>query len=539
MEFQTLSFLFIFLPFSVCGYYVLRKTRYANLFMLVVSLYFYAAAEIWYIAPLAITALLDFYIGQRIAASGNHAVRRNFLVISIVANLAFLSVFKYTTWLSGHAAALAAMYGVALVPLVVLLPPGISFYTFQSMSYTVDIYRKEFYPYKNVVDYLSFVAFFPHLVAGPMMRARDLLPQLARRRPVPDADTITHGLFLILFGLFVKTVVADNVGGIVENLERTIPATGGGSMPPGVGLVWAYAFTFQIYCDFSAYSTIARGIAKLFGVELMRNFHTPYFATNPSDFWQRWHISLSTWIRDYLYIPLGGNRGTAAKVMRNLVLTMFLGGLWHGAGVLFIVWGLYHGILLVIYRLFPIDDFLRRRFGRAGHVLSIVTFFHLVVIGWIFFRAQPQHLSYIFGSILALPGAVVGHIHSYLPYFHQLPGLNSAINHAATAANMSSWMSIFITDLRGVLSLWLATLRGTVTGFVVANWYMFVFGWGLFLFSAPAIVTDYLGRRKNVEFGDLYGHFPLVVNVALIIVFFYSIVFLGRRQAVEFLYFAF
>lgn len=512
MEFQSLTFLFGFLPATLAGYYLLRRTRYANLFMLVASCYFYAAAAVWYLAPLFFTALIDFFIGQKIAMSDEERYRRRMIVISVVANLFVLSIFKYGTWASSNATNLAALYGIALAPLVVPLPPAISFYTFQSMSYTIDIYRREFKPYRNVVDYLSFVTFFPHLVAGPMMRARDLLPQLAKVRPIPAAETIAQGLFLIMFGLFVKVVLADNLGGVVESVEKLIPAPGTKStMPAGLGLIYAYAFTFQIYCDFSAYSSIAIGVAKLFGVDLMRNFQTPYFSANPSEFWQRWHISLSTWLRDYLYIPLGGNRGSTVATMRNLLLTMFLGGLWHGAGILFIVWGVYHGLLLVLYRAFPIDQFLTRNLGTLGRVMSIFLFFHLVVIGWIFFRSQPEQIGHIFSSIAALPGATVEHVKTYQQYFERAQSVSD----------------------------WLRTVWGTFVGFFTKHWYLTVFGWGTVLFATPVIITDYLGYRQNREFGELYGAFSTVTKILLIVLFFYSIVLLGRRNSIDFIYFAF
>ena len=322
-------------------------------------------------------------------------------MVSVVANLGLLSVFKYTGWLTGDLSRAGLRpTGLALTPVALARRPAISFYTFQSMSYTIDIYRREFKPYRNIIDYLLFVCSFPHLVARPIMRARDLLPQLARIRPPPSMATVNGALFMILFGLFQKTVLADNFGGIVETIQRMMGSKGD-TLPPGVGLLFAYAFAFQIYCDFAAYTTIARGVARLFGVKLMRNFLTPYLSTNPSEFWGRWHISLSTWLRDYLYIPLGGNQRGSLKTMRNLMITMLLGGLWHGAGVFFIVWGLFHGLLLVFYRLVPIDKILSRRLGLFGDCVATVIFFHLVCLGWIFFRATPEQFMPIMKSIAA------------------------------------------------------------------------------------------------------------------------------------------
>jgi alginate O-acetyltransferase complex protein AlgI len=452
MQFNSFSFIFIFLTIVLAGYLALRKTRFANLFMLLASLYFYSVSAWWYLVPFFVTALLDFFVGQRIEGSDDARYRKRMLVLSVVANLGLLSVFKYTGWLTSDLSQGLAFFGITLTPIALSLPPAISFYTFQSMSYTIDIYRREFKPYRNVIDYLSFVSFFPHLVAGPIMRARDLLPQLARQRALPSADTVSGALFMILFGLFQKTVLADNFGGLVETIQR-IMANPGSDLPPGVGLVFTYAFAFQIYCDFAAYSTIARGVARLFGVDLMRNFLTPYFSTSPSEFWTRWHISLSTWLRDYLYIPLGGNQHGSLLTIRNLMITMFLGGLWHGAGAFFIIWGLYHGLLLVLYRLLPIDAILIRRFGRFGKLLAIVIFFHLVCIGWIFFRATPDQFWPIVSSILALPFAIADTAGKYATYWSHISSVRTFIS----------------------------TFGGTVWGFLVTNWAFLVYGWGLTL----------------------------------------------------------
>jgi len=508
MQFNSLSFIFVFLPVTLAGYLLLRKTRFANLFIFAASIFFYASSALWYLLPLFVTALLDFVVGQYIADSNDDRFRSRMLWLSVIANLTLLSVFKYTTWLIGDLSHWLAVYGIAFSPITLALPPAISFYTFQSMSYTIDIYRREFKPYRSVIDYLSFVSFFPHLVAGPIMRARDLLPQLARIRDLASASTVSIALFMILFGLFQKTVLADNFGLIVESIQRMF---GGGSLPPGMGLLFAYAFGFQIYCDFAAYTTIARGVARLFGVNLMRNFLTPYFSSNPSEFWTRWHISLSQWLRDYLYVPLGGNRHGAAATLRNLMITMLLGGLWHGAGVFFIIWGAYHGALLVLYRLVPIDQFLIERLGRAGKLLSVVLFFHLVCFGWIFFRATPEQFMPIINSIMALPGAVIEVFGSYATYWHQV-------------GSSTDFVRVFI---------------GTSWGFVAKNWTFTVYAWGVFLFALPLWTTDYLGWRRNCEFPDLLESMPWPVRSAVIVALIYGIIFFARREANEFIYFAF
>jgi len=245
----------------------------------------------------------------------------------------------------------------------------------------------------------------------------------------------------------------------------------------------------------------------------MRNFLTPYLAVNPSDFWQRWHISLSTWLRDYLYIPLGGNQRGKLMTMRNLMITMFLGGLWHGAGFFFILWGIYHGFLLILYRIVPIDVYLSQWFGpRVGKAISIVVFFHLVCFGWIFFRATPEQFMPIWSSILEFPGAVVSHILSYGPYFAKA--------------------SFFSTEI-------LRICLGMIRGWASSNWVLIVYGWGIFLFALPAIVTDLVAWRKGVEFSDLYERMPLWLKVIITILLLYGIQFFGRRESNEFIYFAF
>jgi alginate O-acetyltransferase complex protein AlgI len=511
LQFQTLTFLFLFLPFTLIGYYALRSTRYANLFLLAASLYFYAADAIWFLWPLFVTALLDYYLGMRIHETDDQKRRLRLLILSVVVNLALLSVFKYTTWLTTEMGPYLAGMGIAMAPIVIPLPAGISFYTFQSMSYTIDVYKKEFRPYRNVIDYMSFVSFFPHLVAGPIMRARDLLPQLATHRPLPSAALVSGGLFMILFGLFQKMALADNFGWLVEYTHRTI-LSARDNPTPGLGLVFAYAFAFQIYCDFAAYSTIARGCARLLNVDLMRNFQTPYFSTNPSEFWQRWHISLSTWLRDYLYIPLGGSRFGNLMTARNLLITMFLGGLWHGAGIFFILWGLYHGALLVLYRVVPIDTTLQRWFGKFGTVLSMIIFFHFVCFGWILFRTTPNDFVPIMKSITSLPKAIWDTLQPYGTYYQMV------------------W--------DGKLSL-RSVFFGTLSGLEGKNWYLAVFSWGLLLFTIPVLITDYIAYRRDCEFPDLYDRMPDLVKAVVMLLLLYGIVFFGRREANEFIYFAF
>jgi alginate O-acetyltransferase complex protein AlgI len=401
MEFNSFPFMLLFVPCTFVLYTLARGTRAANWVLVLASLGIYATVGAIYLIPLLFTCLFDYVTGAFLARSPNGRLRTAAFVVSVAVQLTLLCTFKYAGWLTGdfNTAAAALGLGVAITQVAVPLPPGISFYTFHTISYTADIYQRKFKPTGTFVDYVTFVAFFPQLIAGPIARASELLPQVARRRPAISPEECERAFTLIAWGLFKKTCLADNLGLIVSQTGSAALQSGGS----GLGYVYMYAFAGQIYCDFSAYTDIARGLGKLFGIELTRNFLTPYLSHSPSDFWQRWHISLSRWLRDYLYIPLGGNHHGRLKTLRNLAITMFLGGLWHGAGFGFIVWGLYHGLLLILYRLLPIDTLLRQRLGKPGSVLAIVLMFNLVCIGWIFFRAASAELWPLFSSLLTPP----------------------------------------------------------------------------------------------------------------------------------------
>jgi alginate O-acetyltransferase complex protein AlgI len=319
-------------------------------------------------------------------------------------NLGLLGTFKYYNFFAESLQAALARAGLAvpLAQLDVVLPIGISFYTFQSMSYVIDVYRRDLKPTRNLVEFATFVSFFPHLVAGPIMRPTALLPQIERPRTF-DLHQFYHGCYLISWGLTKKVVVADNLAPLVNDLFGRWQTIDG-----GLALLAVYAFAFQIYGDFSGYTDAARGIAKCLGIELALNFNLPYFATSPQDFWARWHISLSTWLRDYLYIPLGGSRGGRLQLYRNLLLTMVIGGLWHGAAWTFVAWGLYQGLLLVAHRL--AEPYLARirpvepidRACWAG--LRMIVTFHLVCLGWLLFRASSLEQA------VGMLGAIVNNL---------------------------------------------------------------------------------------------------------------------------------
>jgi alginate O-acetyltransferase complex protein AlgI len=374
------------------GYLLLQgRLRAQNTWLLVASYYFYGCWDLRFLALLCLTTIIDWFVALRIDASEG-PTRRRWLLLSLSANLGVLAFFKYFNFFTEsavdllHAFSLPASHST----LQIVLPVGVSFYTFQSISYTVEVYRGKLAPTRNLADFALFVAFFPQLVAGPIERATHLLPQVQQPRSLSLAQS-EAGCFLILWGLFKKLVVADNLAAIANPIfERP-------SRYEGMDLwIAALAFTFQIYCDFSGYTDIARGVAKLMGFDLMLNFKLPYFSRTPSEFWQRWHVSLSQWLRDYLYIPLGGNRGGELRTARNLMLTMLLGGLWHGAAWNFVLWGAYHGLLLVAYRPFE------RRPGPSGRwrvpfdALRMAVMFVFVLFGWILFRANSlKHIVHI------------------------------------------------------------------------------------------------------------------------------------------------
>jgi alginate O-acetyltransferase complex protein AlgI len=393
MLFNSISFL-VFLP-AVLLAIALLPARMRNGFLLVASYFFYGCWDWRFLTLLFGTTVIDYWVGKTIFATTDAHRRRRILLVSIAANLGVLGFFKYCNFFVGSAEALLESLGIRVsVPtLQIILPVGISFYTFQSMSYTIDVYRGVTEPVRRFWDFALYVAYFPQLVAGPISRKADLLPQLvnpARR----TLDRINVGLMLILLGLVKKVLIADMLAPEVDRIFSDPH-----SLSSGMLLRGAYYFTFQIYCDFSGYSDMARGVSELFGVHLCINFNQPYLSQSITEFWRRWHMSLSSWLRDYLYIPLGGNRHGEVATYRNLLTTMLIGGLWHGANWTFVAWGGFHGMLLAIERMFGIgkgQPVLPRnpvwRWVRRG-ALTVLTF-HLATLGWIFFRAPNFTIAF-------------------------------------------------------------------------------------------------------------------------------------------------
>ncbi len=372
MIFHSLDFVAFFLV--ITAIYWCLPHRGQNLLLLVASYVFYGYVHHWFLVLIATSTIIDYAAARGIEA--RPASKKPLLWASMLANLGMLAFFKYFNFFVENVHGVLASAGWSVNPpmLRILLPAGISFYTFQAMSYTIDVYRGHTHARRSLLDVASFVSFFPHLVAGPIMRAGTLLTQVERPRRF-DVSAAYSGFIKICWGFFKKLVIADNVG-IVAN--KVFAAS-----DPSFPILWVgvFAFAMQIYADFSAYIDIARGTARWLGFELTENFDHPYMATSPTDFWRRWNITLSTWFRDYVYIPLGGSQTTPLKWARNVLVTFLLSGLWHGASWNYVLWGLYHGLLLLAARATP-----SLPSNGVARVARIAGMFVLTCIGWLLFR---------------------------------------------------------------------------------------------------------------------------------------------------------
>lgn len=382
MLFNSVAFA-VFFPLALLVYWALRTRPRQNAWIVLTSAVFYGWWDWRFLGLLYASCAVDYTVAlaiERARAAGGRT--RPWLLLSLTANLGLLGFFKYFNFFVDSARPLLAAVGLQAGALDVVLPVGISFYTFQTLSYTIDVYRGVIPAERSFVTFAAYVSFFPQLVAGPIERAQSLLPQLQQARGL-TLDRVRSGLALIVLGYLKKLVISDGLAPVVE---AVFGAAGRGEAPGGAAvLLGTYAFALQIYGDFAGYSDIARGTSRLLGVELVVNFRQPYFSRCITEFWRRWHISLSFWLRDYLYISLGGNRGTHARTMRNLMLTMLLGGLWHGAAWTFVLWGGLHGLYLVVERLLGLRDPTTWRPWRQA--LGVLLTFHLVCLTWVPFRA--------------------------------------------------------------------------------------------------------------------------------------------------------
>lgn len=405
----TQYFFWVFFLLVLFGYgFFYKNIKVRNFYLFIVSLYFYYKTGGIFILLLLFSIVSNFYLGKGIHKSQSRGVRKMYVALSVLVSLGILAYFKYAylavdflNYLFGTSYKVVdylalwsnAFSGSHFDISTIILPVGISFFTFQSLSYTIDLYRNHCEPVKNVVDFGFFISFFPQLVAGPILRASDFIPQMYSPYSLNSRE-MGHAMFLIVNGLIKKMIISDYIS--INFVDRVFdnPLSYSGFE----NLMAVYGYTLQIYCDFSGYTDIAIGLALLMGFHIPLNFNSPYKATSLTDFWHRWHISLSSWLRDYLYIPLGGNRKGKARTYINLMLTMLLGGLWHGASLRFVIWGGIHGLGLVVDKLrFKYLKAFNVRFAKA---FSVLLTFHVVAFAWIFFRADSmQHIKDMLGQI--------------------------------------------------------------------------------------------------------------------------------------------
>lgn len=387
MIFSSGIFLWLFAAFIVVYLLLQRRTTARLMFVTLFSYYFYYKSSGTYFFLLAVVTVSDFLLALLMEHTVTRWKRKLWVVVSLCVNLGLLCYFKYTNFLLE---CWASLTGGSFSMLDIFLPVGISFFTFQSLSYTIDVYRREIKPLTNLLDYAFYVSFFPQLVAGPIVRARDFIPQIRRPLFVSD-EMFGRGIFLIMSGLFKKAVISDYIS--VNFVERIFDNP---TLYSGVeNLMGVYGYALQIYCDFSGYSDMAIGIALLLGFHFNINFDSPYKSASVTEFWRRWHISLSSWLRDYLYISLGGNRKGKVRQYVNLIITMFLGGLWHGASWNFVLWGVLHGVALAVHKFWM--SLTGRKKGEQSHGIrrffGVVVTFHFVCFCWIFFRNADFAMS--------------------------------------------------------------------------------------------------------------------------------------------------
>ncbi|KAA0989881.1 MBOAT family O-acyltransferase [Dyadobacter aurulentus] len=400
MLFNSIHFaLFLPIVFFIHWFIAKENLKLQNIVLLFASYFFYSCWDWRFMLLLVFSTLLDYFTGIKIHEASNHKSKKFWLWLSISINLGFLGIFKYYNFFADSFADGLALLGFRanFETLQIILPIGISFYTFHGLSYVIDIYKGRFEPERNFVPYSLFVSFFPLLVAGPIERGTHLLPQLTKARKFNSSKAI-DGLRQILWGLFKKIVIADNCAEYANTIFNNSDAYSGSTL-----VVGALFFTFQIYCDFSGYSDIALGTARLFGIDLLRNFAFPYFSRDIAEFWRRWHISLSSWFKDYLYIPLGGSKGSTWMKVRNTFIIFLVSGFWHGANWTFIVWGVLNAIYILPSIIFNTNrnnlDIVAkgRLFPTLREFFAIISTFALTVLAWIFFRAN--NVSHAFNYI--------------------------------------------------------------------------------------------------------------------------------------------
>lgn len=383
MVFSSITFLVFFLPIFLLAYH-LTPNKLKNACILIFSIVFYAWGGPKFIFVILGTTFLDFFLVNQMAQAKTNKTKKQFLVLSLVMNLGLLFYFKYCNFFIGNINHVLAMVGASPIPwLKVILPIGISFYTFESVTYVVDVYRGIHKPLKNFWHYQTYILLFPKLIAGPIVRYHDIADQITNREKNYTPDIKLSGFYTFCVGLAKKVIIANTIGMQADAVFKLSPE----EINTAAAWVGAISYTFQIYFDFSGYSDMAIGLAKIMGFKLPENFHNPYLSSSITEFWRRWHITLGTWMKNYLYIPLGGNKVSAGKLYRNLVIVFLVSGLWHGASWNFVIWGAFHGLFLVLERLFLLNFY-----AKTGKIFSTILTFGIVVVGWVYFRLED--LSY-------------------------------------------------------------------------------------------------------------------------------------------------
>ena len=470
MAFNSLAFL-IFLPVFLVVYWSLRGNARV-LATLAASYLFYGFWDYRFLALIIVSTVVDYSVGLAIAAQpGNQNRRRCLLIVSVLVNLGILGAFKYFNFFADSLASLFAVLGYQLdwATLNVILPVGISFYTFQTLSYTIDVYRNEHPPEKSLLRFATFVAFFPQLVAGPIVRAKTLLPQFAKDAAYSNKN-MADGFGRVMVGFFKKLVIADSLALVVDPMFE-FPA-GYGSLN---ALILVCLFSIQLYADFSGYYDIAIGCAKMMGLSLPENFRSPFFAASFREFWRRWHITLSNWLRDYVFVPLGGSRGSKVRTLQSILLTMLLGGLWHGANWTFVLWGFIHGLLIAVEHVFWPSNLHASPSGRFDIRYGIR---RCVGIAWVFgfftatailFRSQDLSQAWIvFERIGSLEGWSPNALHNRIPLLKAM-GL-TAVFLAIELCFQFQWFgrkltgSAWLQSIAYACVIWALALFGTFDG---------------------------------------------------------------------------
>lgn len=471
MLFNSIDFA-IFLPivFILYWFFTQKNLKLQNLLIVVSSYVFYGWWDWRFLSLIIFSTLLDYCIGVLLSNELNPTKRKIYLWISIIVNLGFLGFFKYFDFFIENFTQAFTFFGYSISAsrLDIILPVGISFYTFQTLSYSIDVYKKKLEPTKDIIAFSAFVCFFPQLVAGPIERATNLLPQFYKKREF-EYEKAVDGMRQILWGLFKKVVIADNCAQIVNTVFENSEDYSGSSL-----LIGAVLFSFQIYCDFSGYSDIAIGTSRLFGFNLMQNFAFPYFSRDIAEFWRRWHISLSTWFRDYLYIPLGGSQGGVGIKVRNTFIIFLVSGFWHGANWTFIIWGLLNALYIMPSIILNTNRHNIEIVAKGRFLLSIRDFFHIVftfsltTLAWVFFRAES-----------------VGHALIYLKGIFN----KSLFSLPEDMPNLEILLCIFL-----ILIEWIGRENKYALGFLVSKWSIYL-RWIFYVFLILMLI--YFGAKEQ------------------------------------------